>query len=190
MNPKLLPKKNRIELIYEINEGPKASIGEIYFIGNKEFSDRELSEQISTKNLCGGNFYHQAIFMTPIASNLTKRFLWRFYNNNGFADFETTSALAQINRNKDNFFITFLVDEGIKYKFGEIIINNHVEKFDPEILYKNISFKTGQIYSGESIEQSINKMIEIMSEKSYAFANIEPILKRDRDKNHRYWICN
>ena len=55
-------------------------------------------------------------------------------------------------KNTTEFFLTkFLVEEGIKYKFGEITINNHVEKFDPEILYKNILFKTGQIYSGESI---------------------------------------
>jgi outer membrane protein insertion porin family len=183
IEPKIITKeKNRIELIYEINEGSKANIGEIYFIGNKEFSDRELSEQISTKKSVWWKFLSSSDIYDSDRIEFDKEILRRFYNNNGFADFETTSALAQINRNKDNFFITFLVEEGIKYKFGEITINNHVEKFDPEILYKNILFKTGQIYSGESIEQTINKMIEIMSEKSYAFANIEPILKRDRDK--------
>ena len=183
IEPKIIAKeKNRIELIYEINEGPKANIGEIYFIGNKEFSDRELGEQISTKKSVWWKFLSSSDIYDSDRIEYDKEILRRFYNNNGFADFETVSALAQINHNKDNFFITFLVEEGIKYKFGEITINNHVEKFDPEILYKNILFKTGQIYSGESIEQSINKMIEIMSEKSYAFANIEPILKRDRDK--------
>jgi len=183
IEPKIIVKeKNRIELIYEINEGPKANIGEIYFIGNKEFSDRELSEQISTKKSVWWKFLSSSDIYDSDRIEFDKEILRRFYNNNGFADFETTSALAQINRNKDNFFITFLIEEGIKYKFGEITINNHVEKFDPEILYKNILFKTGQIYNSDSIEQSINKMIETMSEKSYAFANIEPILKRDRDK--------
>ena len=183
IEPKIIFKeKNRIELIYEINEGPKANIGEIYFIGNKEFSDRELSEQISTKKSVWWKFLSSNDIYDSDRIEFDKEVLRRFYNNNGFADFETISALAQINRNKDNFFITFLVEEGIKYKFGEITIDNHVEKFDPEILYKNILFNTGQLYSAESIENTINKMVEIMSEKSYAFANIEPILKRDRDK--------
>jgi outer membrane protein insertion porin family len=183
IEPKIIPKdKNRIELIYEINEGPKANIGEIYFIGNKEFSDRELSEQISTKKSVWWKFLSSSDIYDSDRIEFDKEILRKFYNNNGFADFTTISALAQINRNKDNFFITFLVEEGIKYKIGEITIDNRLEKFDPEILYKNILFKTGQIYNAESIEKTVDKMIEIMSEKSYAFANIEPILKRDRDK--------
>ena len=183
IEPKIIQKdKNRIELIYEVNEGPKANINEIYFIGNKAFSDRELSEQISTKKSVWWKFLSSSDIYDSDRVEFDKEILRRFYNNNGFADFSTISALAQINRNKDSFFITFLVEEGIKYKVGEITIDNHVEKFDPEILYKNILFKTGQIYSAETIEKTIDKMIEIMSEKSYAFANIEPTLKRDRDK--------
>ena len=183
IEPKIIPKdKNRIELIYEINEGPKANIGEIYFIGNKEFSDRELSEQISTKKSVWWKFLSSSDIYDSDRIEFDKEILRRFYNNSGFADFTTISALAQINRNKDNFFITFLVEEGIKYKIGEVSIDNRLEKFDPEILYKNILFKTGQIYNAESIEKTVDKMVEIMSEKSYAFANIEPILKRDRDK--------
>ncbi len=183
IEPKIIQKdNNRIELIYEVNEGPKANINEIYFIGNKEFSDRELSEQISTKKSVWWKFLSSSDIYDSDRIEYDKEILRRFYNNNGFADFSTISALAQINRNKDNFFITFLVEEGIKYKIGEITIDNHVEKFDPEILQKNILFKTGQIYSVEAIEKTIDKMVETMSEKSYAFANIEPILKRDRDK--------
>jgi|APGre2960657468_1045069.scaffolds.fasta_scaffold14092_1 outer membrane protein insertion porin family len=183
IEPKIIPKdKNRIELIYEINEGPKANIGEIYFIGNKEFPDRELSEQISTKKSVWWKFLSSSDIYDSDRIEFDKEILRKFYNNNGFADFTTISALAQINRNKDNFFITFLVEEGIKYKIGEVTIDNRLEKFDPEILYKNILFKTGQIYNAESIENTIDKMVEIMSEKSYAFANIEPVLKRDRDK--------
>jgi outer membrane protein insertion porin family len=183
IEPKIIKKdKNRIELIYEINEGPKANINEIYFIGNKEFSDRELSEQISTKKSVWWKFLSSSDIYDSDRVEFDKEILRRYYNNNGFADFSTISALAQINRNKDSFFITFLVEEGIKYKVGEITIDNHVEKFDPEILYKNILLKTGQIYNAEMIEKTIDKMIETMSEKSYAFANIEPILKRNRDK--------
>ncbi|MFM8186422.1 MAG: outer membrane protein assembly factor, partial [Alphaproteobacteria bacterium] len=75
--------------------------------------------------------------------------------------------------------MTFLLEEGIKYNFGEINIDNKIANFDSEILYKNILFKTGDVYSSLNIEQSIDKMMEVMSEKSYAFANIEPILKRN-----------
>ncbi|NBX52784.1 MAG: outer membrane protein assembly factor BamA [Proteobacteria bacterium] len=183
IEPKIIKKdQNRIELIYEIEEGPKAKIGEIYFIGNNAFSDRELSERISTKKSIWWKFLSSSDMYDSDRIEFDKELLRRYYNNNGFADFTTISSMAQINRNKDNFFITFLVEEGIKYKIGEINIINHVEGFEAEILNEKLLFKSGAIYNAEAIEKTIDAMTEIMSEKSYAFANIEPILKRNQDK--------
>jgi len=183
IEPKIIQKdQNRIELIYEIEEGPKAQIGEIYFIGNNAFSDRELSEQISTKKSIWWKFLSSSDIYDSDRIEFDKELLRRYYNNNGFADFTTISSMAQINRNKDNFFITFLVEEGIKYKIGETNIINHVQGFEAEILHEKILFKSGTIYNAEAIEKTIDAMTEIMSEKSYAFANIEPILKRNSDK--------
>lgn len=177
---KIVPKdNNRIELIFEINEGPKAKIGEIYFVGNENFADRELKEQISTKKTIWWKFLSNSDLYDSDRLEYDKELLKRFYNNNGFADFNIISSMAQINKNKDSFFITFLLEEGIKYNFGEINIDNRITNFDSEILYKNILFKSGEIYNAQNIEQSIDKMMEVMSEKSYAFANIEPILKRN-----------
>ncbi|MFM7557342.1 MAG: outer membrane protein assembly factor BamA [Alphaproteobacteria bacterium] len=177
---KIVPKdNNRIELIFEIIEGPKANIGEIYFIGNDNFADRELKEQISTKKTIWWKFLSNSDLYDSDRLEYDKELLRRFYNSNGFADFNIISAMAQINKNKDSFFVTFLLEEGIKYNFGEINIDNKIANFDSEILYKNILFKTGDVYSSLNIEQSIDKMMEVMSEKSYAFANIEPILKRN-----------
>lgn len=183
VEPKIIQKdQNRIELIYEINEGSKAKIGEIYFIGNKNFSDRELNEEISTKKTIWWKFLSSSDIFDSDRLEYDKELLRRFYNNNGFADFNTISAIAQINRNRDNFFITFHVEEGIKYSFGEITIENRLKKFDPDVLTSKILIKTNKIYNADLIQKSIDNMIETMSEMSYAFADIEPILTRDKDK--------
>ncbi len=70
----------------------------------------------------------------------------------------------------------------MKYKIGEINILNHIEKFDEKVLNKAILFKSKKLYNADLIEKSIDKMVEIMSDKSYAFAHIEPVLKRNKEQ--------
>lgn len=183
IEPKIIQKEqNRIELIFEIDEGKKASINDIYFIGNHNFSDKELQEQITTAKSIWWKFLSSSDVYDSDRIEYDKEMLRRFYNNKGYADFNTISSIAQINRNKNNFFITFLVEEGIKYNFGEIKIINYIEKFDPEIINEKITIKKGETYNAEAIENIINNIVELMSEKSYAFANIEPKLIKNKEE--------
>ncbi len=183
VDPKIIQKdQNRIELIFEITEGPTAKIGELYFVGNAAFSDRELLDEISTKKSKWWKFLSSADTYDSDHIEFDKEKLRRFYGSKGYADFATISSIAQITPQKDKFFITFLLEEGIKYNIGKVNIINHVEKFDSGILKKEILIKEGKVYNATLIEKTVDKMTEVMSEKSYAFANIEPVLKRNREK--------
>ena len=182
IDPKIIQKEqNRIEVIFDIVEGPKAKIGNIYFVGNQAFSDRELGDEISTKKSQWWKFLSTSDTYDSDRIEYDKERLRRFYGSNGYADFAMISSIAQITPKKDEFFITFLLEEGIKYRFGELNIVNHVEKFDAEVLRKEILARKGKIYNSDLIEKTVDKMVEVMSEKSYAFANIEPVLKRNRE---------
>jgi outer membrane protein insertion porin family len=183
IDPKIIQKEqNRVEIIFEIFEGPKAKIGEIYFVGNEAFPDIDLLDEISTKKSKWWKFLSSSDTYDSDRTEFDKEKLRRFYGSRGYADFSTISSIAQITPEKDKFFITFLLEEGIKYNIGEINIINHVEKFDEKILEKEILIKKGKIYNSDLIEKTVDKMVEVMSEKSYAFANVEPILKRNRDE--------
>ncbi len=182
IEPKIIQKdQNRVELIFDIFEGPKAKIGDLYFVGNAAFSDSDLIEQISTRQSKWWKFLSSADVYDADRIEFDKEKLRRFYGSKGYADFTTISSVAQISQTKDRFFITFLLEEGIKYHLGNINIINQIDKFDEKILQKEILIKKGKVYNSELIEKTVDKMTEIMSEKSYAFAQIEPILKRDRD---------
>lgn len=183
IEPKIVQKEqNRIDLVFEIFEGPKAKISNIYFVGNQGFSDSELLDELSTKKSKWYKFFSSSDVYDSDRIEFDKEKLRRFYGSRGYADFTAISSIAQITPNKDSFFITFLIEEGIKYHLGEINIVNHVEKFDSSILEKEILIKKGKIYNSDFIDKTVDKMVERMSEKSYAFANIEPVLKRDKDK--------
>lgn len=182
IDPKIIQKdQNRIELIFDITEGPKAKIASMYFVGNQAFTDQQLKDETSTKETKWWKFLSSSDVYDSDRVEFDKEKLRRFYGTNGYADFAVISSIAQITAKKDEFFITFLLEEGIKYNIGEVNIVNHVEKFDSSILEKEILIKKGKIYNSDLIEKTVDKMVEVMSQKSYAFAQIEPVLKRNRE---------
>lgn len=183
IEPKIIPKdQNRVEVIFDITEGPKAQIADIIFIGNAAFSDADLLDEVSTKKTKWYKFFSSGDVYDSDRIEFDKEKLRRFYGSKGYADFAVPTSTAQILPSKDKFYITFLLEEGIKYNLGEINIINHVEKFDEKLLNKAILIKQGKVYNSDLIDKTVEKMVEIMSEKSYAFAHIEPVLKRNKEQ--------
>ena len=183
IEPKIVKKdQNRVDLIFDIKEGAKAAIADISFIGNNVFSDAALDGEITTKKSHWYKFLSSSDTYDSDRIEFDKEKLRRFYDSKGYADFAVLSAIAQISTTKDKFFINFLLEEGIKYNFGEINIINKVKKFDETLLNKAIKTKKGKVYNGNYLDETVDEMVKIMSEKGYAFAHIEPVLKRDKDK--------
>jgi len=184
IQPKMvMQEQNKIELIFDINEGPKANIKNIYFNGNKAFTNAELAEQISTKKTLWWKFLSSADIYDPERLQYDKDLLTKFYYSNGYADFAVIESIAEINQQHTQIFINFLLEEGEIYHFGDIEIVNHISNFDASILQKVIKFKEKDVYNADLIEKTIAEMTEILSQNSYAFTNIEPIIKKDH-QNH------
>ncbi|MCE3255184.1 MAG: bamA [Rickettsiaceae bacterium] len=182
IDPKIVKRdQNRVDLIFDIKEGKKADIANIAFIGNKVFTDTELNDEITTKESKWYKFFSADSYDSD-RIEFDKEKLRRFYTARGYADFAVLSAIAQIAPTKDKFFVSFLLEEGIKYNFGEINIVNKVKKFDESLLADSVKTKKGKIYNADFMDETVDKMVKIMSEKGYAFAHIEPVLKRDKEK--------
>lgn len=183
ITPKIIIKEqNRIEVIFEIYEGKKAKIKKINFYGNNIFSDNDLKDVLSTKE---SKWYKFLSSMDVYDSNRVeydKEKLRIFYHNKGYADFSTISAISQINKKKNKFTINFLVNEGIKFKFGSTKITNFISEFDNDKLRDAITIKKNKIYQAKEVDASIDKMLKILYDKSYAFAQIEPVITKDRER--------
>ena len=185
IQPKMVMQEhNKAELIFEIDEGPKANIKNIYFTGNKAFSKNDLAEQISTKKTLWWKFLSTSDIYDPDKLQYDKDLLTRFYYSKGYADFIIIEATAEINQLHNQFFINFLLEEGEIYHLKNIEIVNQIPNFDASILQKIIKFKENDIYNANLIEETLTQMSEILSQNSYAFTNIEPIIKKD-SKNHQ-----
>jgi outer membrane protein insertion porin family len=120
--------QNRVDLIFEVDEGPVTGVRDINFIGNDEFSDRRLRDVIVTSESSWWNFFNSNDNYDPDRLEYDREQLRQYYNNRGYADFRVVSAVAELTPDQRDFFITFTVDEGVQYEFGEIRVQTELDR--------------------------------------------------------------
>ncbi len=171
--------QNRVDVVFEINEGPKSKVRQINIIGNEKFSDGDLKDEMATK---------QSSLMTILSSNTSydpdrlaydQQKLRLFYLTNGYADFRVISAVAELTSNKQDFIITYVVEEGERYKFGDVDVKSEIRDFQPEMLKKLLPMKTGDWYDAKQVEDTVESLSETAGLFGYAFADINPEFRRD-----------
>ncbi|WP_374525498.1 outer membrane protein assembly factor BamA [Sphingopyxis sp.] len=171
--------QNRVDVVFEINEGPKSKVRQINIIGNEKFSDGDLKDEMATK---------QSSLMTILSSNTSydpdrlaydQQKLRLFYLQNGYADFRVISAVAELTSNKQDFIITYVVEEGERYKFGDVSVKSELRDFKPEMLQKLLPMKTGDWYNAKQVEDTVESLSETAGLFGYAFADINPEFHRN-----------
>ena len=173
--------QNRVDVIFEVSEGPKSKVRQINILGNEVFSDNKLREQMATK---------QARLITLLSSNTSydqdrlaydQQKLRQFYLTEGYADFRVTSAVAELTPDKKDFIITYVVEEGKRYKFGDITVDSDIRDFDNKKLAANLGINKGDWYNAKKVETSIDSLSEAAGLFGYAFTEVNPDYQRDKD---------
>jgi outer membrane protein insertion porin family len=176
----LLP-ENRVDLVFEINEGQETGIKKIRFLGNKTFSDSRLLSQIATEETRWYNFLSDSDTYDPDRLTFDRELLRKYYLSKGYADFRVVSAIAELTPDRDGFFITFAVEEGAKYDFGKIDIKSEIKDLKPETLKSFVTTVEGDTYNADKIEASVQTLNFELGKLGYAFVNVRPQVTRDRD---------
>lgn len=175
--------QNRVDIVFEISEGPLSKIDSIRFLGNRYFSDSRLKREINTsetrwwKVLSAGGKYD------PDLLNFDKENLKRFYADQGFVDADIAMAIGEISEQKDKFYITFVVNEGERYKFGNINVDVEIKKYKKTDILKSISIQKGKWYSATKVDDNITKLTERIIDSGAPFINIYPELNRREDNS-------
>ena len=182
VEPKVIPlAQNRVDLVFEIDEGPVTEITRISFVGNKRFSDSELRSAIATKESAWYRFFSSDDTYDPDRLTFDRELLRKFYLKEGYADFRVLSAVAELTRDGEGFIITFTVDEGPRYKFGEIDVASQLEGVNVETLKPLVTTFPGEPYNADEVEDSIQVLTDAVGNFGYAFVDIEPAVQRDRE---------
>ncbi|MBK5265638.1 MAG: outer membrane protein assembly factor BamA [Alphaproteobacteria bacterium] len=182
VDPKMVQlDQNRVDIIFEISEGPKSKVRQINIIGNEKFSHGELRGQMVTKQSRLFRIFSSGTSYDPDRLAYDQQKLRQFYLTEGYADFRVISAVAELTQNKRDFIITYVVEEGDRYKFGDVSVQSDIRDLQPETLQKLVPMKKGDWYNAKQVEDTVTSMTETAGLFGYAFADINPDFQRSKD---------
>ncbi len=182
VDPKLVQlDQNRVDIVYEISEGPKSKVRRINIIGNSKFKDSQLRSQMATKQARWFRLFSSGTSYDPDRLAYDQQKLRQFYLTKGYADFRVTSAVAELTPDKQDFIITYVVEEGERYKFGDVAVKSEIRDLSSETLTRSLRMKKGQWYNAKLVEDTVDQLNETAGLFGYAFADVSPDFNRDKD---------
>ena len=184
VEPKVIERDgNRVDLVFEIEEGEATGINAIAFTGNAAFSDGRLKDEIETEETGLLSIFFSTDVYDPDRLELDKALLRRFYLENGYADFTVLSATAELAPDRSGFFITFALQEGEQYRFGGFDVAVEAEGLTREDFLDLIPAEDleGEIYNATRIEEIANDLTERAGEKGFAFVRVQPSADKDSE---------
>jgi outer membrane protein insertion porin family len=184
VDPKVIKlDQNRVNLVFEINEGDVTQVERIDFVGNKHFSDSTLREQIATKESAFYRFLSTTDTYDPDRLTVDKEDLRKFYLSEGYADFRVISSVAELSPDQEAFFITFTVEEGERYKLGKVDIKTTLKDLDPKTLWSDVTTEEGDWYDASKVDDTVQALSDRVGSLGYAFVDVRPRIDRDPKKH-------
>lgn len=186
VTPKIIKKEqNRVDVIFEIDEGDKTYIEKINFIGNHEYSADDLKDVMITKENAWYRFFTSTDTYDPDRLNYDQEMLRRFYLKHGYVDFEVKNAVAELLPDKSGFVLTIEVDEGKRYKFAQPEIRVSLPEYqgrNKKDLTRFLEFKKDERFNSELIDTTIENLTDEFANAGYAFVEVIPDFYKD-EKN-------
>ncbi len=172
---------NRVNVVYEITEGHPTYITNIDFAGNKKFSARTLRGEILSREHAWWRFMTQFDVFDEDRIQYDQQMLRQFYLRNGYADFAITDATGVFTPDRQYYSVKFTVNEGAKYKFGKLDIDNPFPDVSTDELRKVIKMSAGDTYNIDLVDETISALRGAVADHGYAFINVEPVPTKNSD---------
>jgi outer membrane protein insertion porin family len=183
VTPKIIElANNRVDLVFEINEGEKTGVASINFVGNRHFSDYRLSDVIKTGVTHWWSFLKNNDIYDADRVEVDRDLLRRFYLRNGYADVRIVSATAEYDPSRKGFVITFTIEEGEQYRFGAVDIQSTVNAVPPESLRPILRVGPGNVYNADLVQKTVEDLTIDVAKRGYPFASVKPRGDRDFDR--------
>jgi len=174
--------QNRVDVVFEVNEGETTLVSRIAMVGNHAFSENRLREVINSREQAFYRILSSSDQYDPEKINFDKELLRRFYLKNGFADFDVKDATAELSPDRKAFFVTFTLSEGERYKVGQVSIDSKLRNLNGDELKPLLEIAPGDTYDGDLVERTTQAIQDAVQNRGYAFVEVKPRIARDRAK--------
>ncbi len=166
--------ENRVNVVFNIQEGDRTKIAAINFIGNSAFGDRRLSDVIATKRSTILSFLLRDDIYDEDRLRADEEALRRFYYNRGYADFRVVSAFGELDPATNEYTVSITLEEGSRYRFGDISVDSSIPDVQADSLNSSIKTRSGDVYSAKDVEDTLIALTERVAGQGYAFAQVTP----------------
>jgi outer membrane protein insertion porin family len=170
---------DRVDLVFEVSEGGVVEVERISIVGNEAFSDARLRRVLATKQAGIFRALVQRDTLIEDRLELDRTLLTTFYNSRGYPDFRVVDITSEVSRERDATFITFVVEEGLRYEFGEIGATSTIAGLDAQDFLARARIRPGTTYTPEAIDTAIRRMEALALDRGLDFVRIEPQITRD-----------
>ncbi len=183
----------RVKVVFRIKEGQKLYIKKIEFTGNRAFSDKKLKKLLSVSEKTAFSWVKKVAqtvksFISPEPAAepgvYSLAFLYRdlekietFYHNHGYI--EARVGEPKIREEGGWVYITIPIEEGPRYRMGKVEVLQDL--FPKEKIYKELTLPREKYFSREALRRDQMRIADLFADKGYAYAKVDPELKRHRD---------
>ena len=174
---------NKIDLVFDIDEGDIYTIRKINFIGNKIFSDRKLKDIISSKENVWWRFLTDADNFKSKRLEFDTAFLEEFYFERGYTDFKVLDKRAVPLKNSNQFDLVFVLEENFRYKISAISFSSDIDNLVLSEFRNLIPINDGEWFNKKRIDKGLTNVVNYLSKAGFPFAQIDQQFTFDRDNN-------
>ena len=177
--------QNRVDVVFEINEGTLTLVSRITFVGNHAFGEGELKDVISSREQAFWRILSNSDEYNPERVNFDREQLRRFYLKNGFVDFRVENVSVELAPDRSSFFLTFVLHEGARYRVGKVSVDSHLPKVPGASLMRLVQLSPGDWYDGDAVERTTQAIEDDLQRRGFAFIEVTPRIARNTCQAHR-----
>ena len=180
VSPKIirLP-QNRVDLVFEIQEGDETKVRRLEFVGNDAFDDGKLKRIVGTQEYSWWRFFNRNDNYDPDRLEYDKELLRRYYLRNGFADVRVVSADAVLAEDGSGFTITYTIEEGQRYKVSDVAMNVGDAQLNSDGLISKVRTSVGDYYDATRVDRTVDNLTLEASRQGFVFARVNPDIQRN-----------
>lgn len=180
ITPKTIAQPNgRLDLVFEINEGKKAGVRAINFVGVNAFGRQRLLDVMSTAESGIFSWLKSNDVYDADRLNADQEAIRRLYLRAGYVDMRVLSARADFDRAANSFTVTIEIEEGPQYRVGSVDVESNIRDVDAATLRRSVRTQPGAVYNVELVDKSLEDVTLEVARRGYAFATVRPRGERD-----------
>lgn len=181
--------RNRVGIAIAIDEGADARIAQIRIIGNRAFDEAELLDQLQLTTPTWISWYTRTDQYSREKLTGDLETLRSFYLNRGYLEFGVESTQVSIDPEREGVYVTIAVREGERFAVRDLAFGGNT--LGREQRFRDaVKLRSGQTFNGDQLTESVKLMTDELGSIGYAFANVQPVPRIDRDSREVSYTFN